>query len=307
MTTTVYCVLPPRFLLLDLAGPLDALRIAQSYGGDLNVIVVAPHPEVSCSFGLQMVGIQALPKSLNMGDVVLISGTIEAVDIYQSHEALIIANWLKQVFNSQQHQIITICSGIFLLGCAGLLTDIECTTHHHLLADLHRLYPRAKVLNNRVFVDTGAILSSAGIMAGMDVILYWLANHLSAGLALQVARHMNVYFRRNPNDPALSPWLLARNHMHQAVHTIQDLIMSDPAAAWPLACLAQKVFVSSRHLSRIFKIHTDMSVHEYHIQLKHVLCNHYLRQGLNQEKAALSAGFSSASAWRRSRANKFFV
>ena len=112
---------------------------------------------------------------------------------------------------------------------------------------------------------------------------------------------MNVYFRRAPNDPALSPWLIGRNHIHLAIHRVQDAIAADPAAAHPLDDLAQIAFVSSRHLSRLFKQHTGLTVHDYQLNLKHALFAQWQAAGYNQEKAALAAGFSSAQAWRRSR------
>ena len=124
---------------------------------------------------------------------------------------------------------------------------------------------------------------------------------LDIEIALQVARHMNVYFRRTGNDTALSPWLIARSHMHPAVHRVQDAIASAPDAAHDLMTLAKIACVSSRHLTRIFKQHTGMTVHDYQITLRHALFEQWRAQGLSQEKAAIAAGFSSANAWRRSR------
>ena len=155
-----------------------------------------------------------------------------------------------------------------------------------------------------MFVDDGAILSSAGITAGFDLILYWLAQRFGHELALKVARHMNVYFRRMPHDSALSPWLIGRSHMQMAVHRVQDVIAADPSANHDVASLAQIAYVSPRHLTRIFKQTTGMTVHAYQLALKHALFEQWRASGLSQEKAALAAGFSSANSWRRSRASR---
>ncbi|MBS1174990.1 MAG: AraC family transcriptional regulator [Burkholderiaceae bacterium] len=193
---------------------------------------------------------------------------------------------------------------MFLLGEAGLLTGVKCTTHHNLLDDLRDQHPSAQVEANRVFVDDGAILTSAGVTAGFDVILYWLAQRFGTEVSLQVARHMNVYFRRTSHDAALSPWLIARSHMHPAVHRVQDAIAAAPDAAHDLMTLAKIACVSSRHLTRVFKQHTGMTVHDYQIALRHALFEQWRAQGLSQEKAAIAAGFSSANAWRRSKNNE---
>ena len=297
MTTTIYCVLPPSVLLTDLAGPLDALR----FGANLNVQVVSNLTQVDTTGDIQLAGLKPLPETLSDGDVLLIPGAVDEALAYQSAAGQAVAQWLRGVFDPEHHQIITVCSGVFLLGEAGLLAGVKCTTHHNLLEDLRAQFSRAQVEDNRVFVNDGAILTSAGVTAGFDVILYWLGQRFGADLALQVARHMNVYFRRTGNDAALSPWLIARSHMHPAVHRVQDAIAAAPDTMHDLTTLAKIACVSSRHLTRIFKQHAGMTVHDYQIALRHALFEQWRAQGLSQEKAAIAAGFSSANAWRRSK------
>ena len=299
--TTVYCVLPPSVLLTDLAGPLDALRFAVRFGAAVNVQVVSNLTQVDTTGDIQLAGLKPLPETLSDGDVLLIPGAVDEALAYQSAAGQAVAQWLRGVFDPEHHQIITVCSGVFLLGEAGLLAGVKCTTHHNLLEDLRAQFSRAQVEDNRVFVDDGAILTSAGVTAGFDVILYWLGQRFGADLALQVARHMNVYFRRTGNDAALSPWLIARSHMHPAVHRVQDAIAAAPDAAHDLTTLAKIACVSSRHLTRIFKQHAGMTVHDYQVALRHALFEQWRAQGLSQEKAAIAAGFSSANAWRRSK------
>ena len=299
--TTVYCVLPPSVLLTDLAGPLDALRFAARFGANLNVQVVSNLTQVDTTGDIQLAGLKPLPETLSDGDVLLIPGAVDEALAYQSAAGQAVAQWLRGVFDPEHHQIITVCSGVFLLGEAGLLAGVKCTTHHNLLEDLRAQFSRAQVEDNRVFVDDGAILTSAGVTAGFDVILYWLGQRFGADLALQVARHMNVYFRRTGNDAALSPWLIARSHMHPAVHRVQDAIAAAPDTMHDLTTLAKIACVSSRHLTRIFKQHAGMTVHDYQVALRHALFEQWRAQGLSQEKAAIAAGFSSANAWRRSK------
>ena len=304
---TVYCVLPPSVLLTDVAGPLDALRFATRFGVNLEVQVVSNVPQVASTCGIQLSGLKPLPDVLAEGDVLLIPGAVDEALAYQSAAGKALAQWLRRVFDPAQHQIITVCSGVFLLGAAGLLTGVKCTTHHNLLDDLRMQHPSAQVEANRVFVDDGAILTSAGVTAGFDVILYWLAQRFGTEVSLQVARHMNVYFRRTGNDTALSPWLIARSHMHPAVHRVQDAIalgLHNPSdEVQDLNALADIACVSSRHLTRIFKQHTGMTVHAYQLALRHAVFEQWRAQGLSQEKSAIAAGFSSANAWRRSRSN----
>ena len=300
----VYVVLLPSALLTDLAAPLDALRYARKLGADVSVHPISPLAQVDSAFGLQLSGMTDLPEQLQAGDLLVLLGAMDEDLAYRGEAGVRLSDWLRQQFNPQLHQALCICSGVFLLAQAGLLNQVKCTTHHELVDELRQWCSGAEVLENRVFVDDGAILSSAGITAGFDLILYWLAQRFGHELALKVARQMNVYFRRMPSDTALSPWLIGRSHMQAAVHRVQDAIAENPAEAHDLTSLAQIAYVSPRHLTRIFKQVTGMSVHEYQLNLKHALFEQWRASGLSQEKAALAAGFSSANSWRRSRASR---
>ena len=300
----VYVVLLPSALLTDLAAPLDALRYARKLGADVTVHPISPLAQVDSAFGLQLSGMADLPEQLQAGDLLVLPGAMDEHLAYRGEAGVRLSDWLRLQFNPQLHQALCICSGVFLLAQAGLLDQVKCTTHHELVGELRQCCSGAEVLENRVFVDDGAILSSAGITAGFDLILYWLAQRFGHELALKVARQMNVYFRRMPSDTALSPWLIGRSHMQMAVHRVQDAIAENPAEAHDLTSLAQIACVSPRHLTRIFKQATGMSVHEYQLNLKHALFEQWRASGLSQEKAALAAGFSSANSWRRSRASR---
>src|SRR5258705_10005252 len=68
--------------------------------------------------------------------------------------------------------ILTVCSGAFVAGAAGLLDGRPCTTHWMHSDELARMYPTAKVDRNVLFVDDGNLISSAGTAAGIDACLH---------------------------------------------------------------------------------------------------------------------------------------
>jgi transcriptional regulator GlxA family with amidase domain len=116
--------------------------------------------------------------------------------------------------------------------------------------------PNAQVQADRIFVEDGRVLTSAGITTDIDLALYIVEQVASAALAGQVARRLVMYSRRGPHDPQLSPWRVHRNHMHPAVHRAQDAIttnlLKDPSLRRSLTDLAEVACVSPRHLSRLF-------------------------------------------------------
>ncbi|WP_137009534.1 GlxA family transcriptional regulator [Aquitalea aquatilis] len=299
MAREVWFVLPPRFMLLDFAGPAEAFRIATEFGADFSLHYAAVEPEVRCSLGLPLGGMAVLPQQLPDDSLIIIPGADCSAEAYAMPEARQIVRWLATRIDPQRQLLATICSAALLAGAAGLLAGRQCTTHHSLITRLQASDASARVQENRVFVQDGRLWTSAGITAGIDLALYLISQLASPAIARDVAREMVVYFRRSGQDAQLSPWLAHRNHLHPAVHKVQDLIAAKPQDDWSLPALADLVHVSPRHLSRLFREHAGVSVHDYHLALRAALAGQWRAAGLSKEKAALAAGFSSARQWQR--------
>ena len=194
----------------------------------------------------------------------------------------------------------SVCSGALLLARAGLLDGRQCTTHHTRTDLLRQFAPTAQVHENRLFVEDGPAVTSAGVTAGIDLGLYLVERYFGAPLAAEVARDLVVYMRRSGQDPQLSPWLAYRNHLHPAVHRAQDAIAKDPARRWRLDELAERAHVSPRHLARLFAEHTGIGVVEYQQRLRLTRAKELLGDArLSRERVAEMAGFSSARDLRR--------
>src|SRR5690348_14029497 len=66
-------------------------------------------------------------------------------------------------------RVLSVCSGAFILGEAGLLDGRRCTTHWRSAAELARRYPAAKVDPDVLYVDDDPVITSAGTAAGIDL------------------------------------------------------------------------------------------------------------------------------------------
>ena len=303
----VYVVLPPRTLLLDVAGPIEVLRRANLIQDMVrfHVRYVAPTRTLRTSIGLDVSGIEPLPRQMAKNAMVVIGGNADTLldgSIAQpadaQHEAKIV-DWLRAAIHPG-HRLITICSGALLAARAGLLDDYSCTTHFLSCEELATLAPHARVLENRLYVEDRDRLSSAGVTAGIDLMLHVVAQLTDHACALAVARYLVVYLRRSGSDPQLSPWLEGRNHIHPSVHRVQDAIASDPARPWPARRLAQIAGTSPRHLSRLFQEHVGMHLADYRNRLRGALARELIGQTrLDMERVAERAGFASARQLRR--------
>jgi transcriptional regulator GlxA family with amidase domain len=89
-------------------------------------------------------------------------------------------------------RLLSICSGAFILGEAGLLDGRRCTTHWRYTAELARRYPAAKVDPDVLYVDDDPVITSAGTAAGIDACLYLVRKEQGSRVANGIARRMVV-------------------------------------------------------------------------------------------------------------------
>jgi transcriptional regulator GlxA family with amidase domain len=305
----VYVVLPQQTMLLDVAGPLEVLRAAQreQTAVRFEVHYVGPTAEVSTSIGLTIAGIEPLPQQLPDEAMVVISGMVDYA-MTPGADAMLkrsgagdaeVVAWLRGVVRPE-HKVVAICTGALLAGRAGLLAGRACTTHHACCEELAELVPDAKVLENRLYVEDGRRYTSAGVASGIDLMLYIVGQVTDDACAAAIARYLVVYVRRGGADPQLSPWLEGRNHIHPAVHRVQDAIAADPAKRWTLRGLAKIAGASSRHVTRLFQEYAGMSVTDYKNSLRVALARELLSQtNLDMERVAERAGFGSTRQLRR--------
>jgi len=305
----VYVLLLQRTLLLDAAGPLEVLRVANREQQDLRFEVhyIGPESSIISSIGITLAKIEPLPKTLPDGAMVILSGDVDYMMMPGEQIApkqdrsgtATVVKWLRAVVRPG-HKVVSICSGALLAGRAGLLDGYACTTHHASCAELIAAAPQARVLENRLFVEDGERYSSAGVTAGVDLMLHIVAQLTDLALAVTIARYMVVYLRRSGSDPQLSPWLEGRNHIHPAVHRVQDAITADPTRSWTLRSLSRIAGASSRHLTRLFQEYAGMSITDYKNGLRVALARELITQtSLDMEQVAERAGFGSTRQLRR--------
>lgn len=308
MATPVLFVLLPNVLMLDLAGPAEVLRLASQQGGGQGAAFalqyVSPVCTLQSSIGLPLSGLAPLPLTVTADSLVVLVGSTARTGVgeqaaFEQAQAQLCV-WLREVCQPSGAHVVCICAGALSAARAGLLDGRQCTTHHSLCAALQVQAPRARVLDNRLYVIDGPVSSSAGITAGIDLMLHLLAERSGPQVACAVARDMVVYMRRAGADPQLSPWLSGRNHLHPALHRVQDALAAAPGDDWSVERMANIACTSARHLGRLFHEHAGASPLDYLHRLRVALARELLAQSaLGMEEVAERAGFGSARHLRR--------
>ena len=311
----------PETLLLDLAGPAEAFRLANQQLAARGrppafaLRFIGAQPQASTSIGLQLAGLEPLPATLPPGAWVILlgrPGLQETLPVLQRNGWFGARHWLTSVVapalaapptpGRPPLRLLTVCVGTLLAADAGLLGRSQVTTHHEHLEMLATLAPQAQVCANRVFVVDGPVWSSAGITAGIDLALHCIGDVCGDAVAAAVAETMVVFQRRGADDPLRSPLLDGRNHLHPAVHRVQNAVCEHPGRDWDVPALAAVAHVTPRHLARLFKAHAGVSPRDYVEHIRNGLAEQAIARGLSTARAVEIAGFGTDRQFRRARA-----
>jgi len=307
----VLFVISRHSLLLDIAGPAEAFRLANLHRERrelpprFRLAFAGPVETLTTSVGLALGELVPLPERLRTPTWVVVVGQPASEMTEVTPEVAATARWLDDRLRDAlldpdtPHRLVTICSGTLLAARAGVLGTRRCTTHHELLPMLRVLAPRAQVVDNRVFVVDGPLASSAGITAGIDVALHLIAGECGEALAASVAEDMVVYLRRSARDTELSPFHMHRRHLHPIVHRVQDAIVAEPQRDWDMASLARVGHAAERHLLRLFIDHAGISPLHYLRMIRLERARQSLEYGATVTRAAEEAGFGSDLQLRR--------
>ena len=285
----------PHFEVLDLTGPLQAFHEANACGAGCAILLCGPAPRICSDQGLWVSDLQPLPAP-EAGDLIVIPGlrmaTLDALDPA-------VFAWVRSAHERGAH-VASVCTGAFVLAKAGLLAGRQCTTHWSRVEELGRRFPEASVLTNRLFVHDGPVTTSAGIASGIDMALSLLERSHGPLLVAAVAREMVIYIRRDGVHRQQSVYLDYRTHLHPGIHRVQDWLTAHPAEKATLAALARLAALSPRHLTRIFRQATGISIQEFRTRLRLELARDLLNDpGMTVAAVATRCGFESDRQLRR--------
>jgi transcriptional regulator GlxA family with amidase domain len=181
--------------LLDFAGPGEVFQAA---GPKFKVYTVAASTEPVVSQGFVKIvpeySIQDCPKP----DLLVIPGGATSATVKNPD----VIAWVKRV-SGETEVTMSVCTGAFILAKAGLLDGQEATTHWFHLTRLGKAAPNIQVRSKVRFVDSGRIVTTAGVSAGIDGALHVVDRLIGREAAERTAHGMEYNWdaKREPGEP----------------------------------------------------------------------------------------------------------
>lgn len=201
--------------------------------------------------------------------------------------------------NRQGKIILSICSGAFILGAAGLLDGKECSTHWKYVSDLQHRHPTATVLEDVLYVEDGNVITSAGTAAGVDACLHVVRKELGVSVANALARQMVVSAQRDGGQRQF----IERPVPHDAndgVARVMEHIAAHLDRPHSIEDLAAYAHLSRRSFTRRFMQETGTTPMKWLTEQRILAARHLLEEtALDIESIARECGFGSAAIMRK--------
>jgi transcriptional regulator GlxA family with amidase domain len=283
--------------LLDVTGPVEVFTTANSHGANYDVRLVSPTGEdVRTSSGVRL-GVEG-----RWQDLPLRLGTLLVPGKQDWRQAVADRGVVAEIAHLAQRskRIASVCAGAFLLAEAGILDGRRAVTHWQLARDMATAYPQVTVEADPIFVRDGEVITSAGVTAGIDLSLALVEEDYGADIARSVARELVVFMARPGGQSQFSARLSSREATHPAVRHIMNTVGADPGTSHSLETLAHEAGVSTRHLTRLFRAETGMTVWQYLESVRLEAAQALLEAGSDAvDTVAEESGFGSAESMRR--------
>jgi len=195
-------------------------------------------------------------------------------------------------------RLCSICSGVFVLAAAGVLSGKRATTHWKYVERLATRYPDISVAPNALYVDEGQILTAAGSAAGLDMLVHLVRKDFGPRVANQVAQRLVIPPHREGGQAQFVPRPVSVDERGRLAKLL-DWIRAHLSAEHTIESLAEQAAMSPRTLQREFKSATGLAPYAWLVRERIERAKELLEMGrLPAQRIAERVGMGSAESLR---------
>ena len=201
--------------LLDLTGPLQAFVTANRMGEDNRgipmyetVVASVPGGRVTSSAGLAVETLALAALEGRSIDTLISAGGCKGEEFIACPK---LVTWIA-ANASNVRRLCSVCTGTFVLAAAGQLRGRKVATHWAWVERLKLLHPDLEVDADALFVKDGAVWTSAGVTAGIDMSLALIEADYGHRIAIQTARQLVMFIKRTGGQSQFSTPLATQTH-----------------------------------------------------------------------------------------------
>lgn len=286
----------PDAQVLDATGPAQVFASANALAGrsaPYEVALVSETAQVICNSGITL-GCRLLSETSSAPDTAIVAGG-SGVGAACKRPALI--NWVKERA-IRARRMASVCSGAFLLAEAGLLDGRRAVTHWHRCDEFAARFPEVRLERDPIFVQDGAIWTSAGVTAGIDLALAMVEEDHGRDLALAVARELVVFLKR-PGGQSQFSAPLALQGADRRFTELHAWISQNLKRTLTHDVLADQAGMSLRSFARHYRQRTGRTPAEAVEIIRLERAQGLLESGASITATARNCGFGSAETMRR--------
>lgn len=240
--------------LLDLTGPLQTLATAsRRFSGDGPPLYATTVASVGGGLITTSSGLALMTEALGdlppqAIDTLIVPGGC-AGEEYQAPAALIA--WVRE-HGPRARRLCSVCTGAFMLAAAGLLDGRRVATHWEWADRLTGLHPEIRLDADRIFVQDGAVWTSAGVTAGIDLTLALIEDDYGHRTAIETARQLVMFMKRAGGQSQFSVPLAAQSREGGRFAELHAWVAENLAEDLTIARLAEQAAMSPRTFARAY-------------------------------------------------------
>lgn len=305
-------------LSLDFSGPAEVLEAA--------TVILAAHGRVTEGYALRFCGLRAGTVRLSCGLRVQVEAAVtdrsDAGIVCGSCDMLLVPGGFGvEPFIAQQgalehvqrmalgaRRIVSVCNGSFILAAAGLLKGRKATTHWYRAEAFAEQFAETELRSESLYVRDGNIYTSAGVTAGIDMMLSIVEEDYGQALAMQVARILVLYLHRPGTQHQFSDPLELQRRAGTRFMSLHAWLLQHLHVSLSVETMAEHVGMSSRNFTRVFTRTTGHTPAKYVEELRLTRAREMLESGeSNLDHVAACAGFGREERLRRAFARSLGV